>query len=344
MVSRAFTRGASSGEGKHGLSLWRRGLGRRAAVALATVGAVALALATPTAAYADATVVTWTGNGTTNGECNNVGPANDLNPGPGQEGWLFILTSPFDSSGSDLTFTFSAPGAVSTSPVAGLHKGGGGGTYHYAVYTLAGAKLLTASATNGTGNSVLTVSHCEMGGPNGETPGSAITSEVHNAAHTVISNGSPGIAPANAHDQITLTVTGLDHWSGTLTEKFYTTNDCNSDHVGGTFTDTWDETTTMPVDNVLPEGPLPAGEYSYRESFHFTTPDNQELDVTGACQPFKVVDGPTRTPSPSPSLPKTGDSVAGVALTGVILLALGAGMIAFVFVARRRRGATESNN
>jgi hypothetical protein len=343
MVLRAFSTGAPRGAAGDRPSLRRRGLGRVAAVSLATVGVVVFAMAAPAAAVATGTVVTWTGNGTTAGACNNVGPANDLNPGPGEEGWLFILTSPFDATGSNLTFSFT-PTAVSSSPVAGVHKGGGGGTYHYAVYTQAGAVLNTASATNGTETSVLTVSHCELGGPNGEQPGSAITSAVHNAAHTVITNGSPGTAPANVHDQVTLTVTGLDHWSGTITLKFFTTNDCNVDHVGGTFTDTWDETTTMPQDNLLPEGPLSTGEYSYRESFHFVSPDNQELDVTGACEPFKIVD-PTTTPvpSPSPSLPKTGDSVAGIAVTGAVLLVAGALMIAFVFVGRRRRSAAESN-
>jgi hypothetical protein len=325
-------------------SLRRRGLGRVAAAALATAGAVVLAMATPAAAFAtdSGTEVKWTNHGTTNGACDNVGPANDLNPGPGEEGWLFVLTSPFDANGSDLTFDFT-PAALTSSPLAGEHKGNGsGGTYHYAVYTPAGAILNSASATNGTENSNLNVSHCELGGPNGEQPSSAITSVVHNAAHTVISNGSPGTAPANVHDQVNLTVTGLDHWSGTITMKFFTTNDCNSDHVGGTFTDTWDESTSMPQDNLLPEGPLAAGEYSYRESFHFVKPDNQELDVTGACEPFKIVD--PVTPSPSPSLPKTGDAVGGVFVTGAVLLVAGAGLIALLFITRRRRSAAESGS
>jgi hypothetical protein len=329
-----------------GLTARRSRLTRVVAAAAALAASMATVLLWGAAAQAaqrttvTGITVTWTGNGTTQGACDNVGPANDLNPGPGQEGWLFILTSPFDATGSSLMFSFT-PAAVTPSPVAGVHKGGGGGSYHYAVYTPAGAILNSASATNGTDNSVLTVSHCELGGPNGEQPGSAITSEVHNATHKVITNGSPGTAPANVHDQVTLTVTGLDHWSGTITLKFFTTNDCNVDHVGGTFTDTWDESTTMPQDNLLPEGPLAAGEYSYRESFHFINPDNQELDVTGACEPFKIVEQPS-TPATSPSLPQTGNTVGGVGV-GVVALAgaaLVAGGAALIFL-RRRRSMTE---
>ena len=95
-------------------------------------------------------------------------------------------------------------------------------------------------------------------------------------------------------------------------------------------------------DNDWPEGPLAAGEYSYRESFHFVNPDNQELDVTGACEPFKIVD--PVTPSPSPSLPKTGDAVGGVFVTGAVLLVAGAGLIALLFITRRRRSAAESGS
>jgi hypothetical protein len=81
---------------------------------------------------------------------------------------------------------------VTVSPVTGVHQGGGVGAYHYAVYTPIGAKLIAAQATNGTANSVLTVSHCELGGDAPEQPGSTISSEVHlDGSHTVINSSSP---------------------------------------------------------------------------------------------------------------------------------------------------------
>jgi hypothetical protein len=132
--------------------------------------------------------VSWTGNGTTDGACSSFENDPDLNPAAGQQGWLFILTSPYDGSGSVLNATFSdGP----QGPIAGTYKGGGVGSYHYAVYTTAGAILSDANATNGTLQSNLTVSHCESGG--GGPLG--ITTEIHNSDHV-------GILEAKAGDVI----------------------------------------------------------------------------------------------------------------------------------------------
>jgi len=127
---------------------------------------------TDAAPVLSSTTAVWTGNGTTDGYCDtHVIDDPVLNPEPGQQGWLFVMSKPFDdNAGSDLTATFSDG---SQGPIAGTQKGDG--SFHYIVYTAAGAQLLSASATNGTlstnaqnGNSdvqsVLTVSHCEDGG------------------------------------------------------------------------------------------------------------------------------------------------------------------------------------
>ncbi len=111
------------------------------------------------ATAADDTPVTvvWTGNGTTNGVCGSFEADADLNPGTGQQGWLFILTSPATGPWNlSTTFSDGAQG-----PIAGVQQGSG--SIHFVVYTTAGATLMSASATNGTANSVLTVSHCELG-------------------------------------------------------------------------------------------------------------------------------------------------------------------------------------
>src|SRR6266545_2526074 len=126
-----------------------------------------------------ATTVAWVGHGTTDGVCNGdlTTDQDDLTPSAGQQGWLFILTSPYDpTAGSELSYTFD-DGTASPPVVAGFFPGGGDGSYHYVVYTLIGAKLLSASATNGTletktfgdghtattETSNLNVSHCESG-------------------------------------------------------------------------------------------------------------------------------------------------------------------------------------
>jgi hypothetical protein len=96
--------------------------------------------------------VDWKGNGADNGFCNDV--SQDPSVPQGQQSWLFILTSP-DTGPWTLTTSFqnSTPG-----PVDGVQQGNG--SVHFTVLTSAGDKLLSASATNGTDKSVLTVSHC----------------------------------------------------------------------------------------------------------------------------------------------------------------------------------------
>lgn len=118
----------------------------------------------PTEPPATPVIVSWDGNGASGGYCNDFIDDPDMTPETGQQGWLFILTSPFDNSGSQLTTSFNPSYQTPSNPISGLHKGGGGGSYHFIVYTKADAQLVSASATNGTDNSNLTVSHCEKGG------------------------------------------------------------------------------------------------------------------------------------------------------------------------------------
>jgi LPXTG-motif cell wall-anchored protein len=313
---------------------------RRASAAAAAVG-LALVFGGGTA-WAAGSTVTWTGNGTNHGICENVGPSDDLHPQAGQQGWLFILTSPFDNSGSTLTVTFDPAGSVPPSPVPNLPKNGNG-SYHFAVYSSLGAKLVSASATNGTqGQSILTVSHCTDGTPVGTPPStppppkSSITSEVQLANNKVIDDSkNPGTAPADVHDAVTVTVTGLDFWSGTLNETFYHTNNCDSAVIDTATVDV-DQSTTMPID-VLPETKLAAGEYSYQARFVDQNPEADEISTNGVCEPFKIVAAPTPTPT-TPGLPVTGSSLTGLLVAGVVLIAAGG---AILFVMRRRRSVTD---
>ena len=99
--------------------------------------------------------VVWTGNGTNNGFCSDV--SQDPSVPPGMQQWLFILTSP-GSGPWTLTANFQNSGQKTAS---GVQQGNG--SVHFTVLTSAGDQLLDASATNGTANSNLTVSHCEVG-------------------------------------------------------------------------------------------------------------------------------------------------------------------------------------
>jgi LPXTG-motif cell wall-anchored protein len=336
---------------------------KRASAAAAAVG-LALVFGGGTA-WADSPVtVNWnttTHNGTNaDGSCEHVGTSDDLNPPAGDEGWLFILTQPFDSSGSTLTYTFQSPTTTGTAP--GVHMGGGGGSYHFAVYVPLGLTLVGASATNGTAGSNLVVSHCTDGAPLGPPPSSpppppptdlTLSSNVTLLADNtkVIDDSSnPATALADVHDRVTVTVTGPSVWSGVLTETFYHTNNCDSATFGTAVLDV-DQSTASPID-ILPETGLAAGEYSYQASFAL---DEGVDPTTGlpiivtkfGCEPFKVVAASSSAPPPSttttpptttstPGLPVTGSSLTGILVAGVALIAAGG---ATLFFMRRRRTA-----
>jgi hypothetical protein len=184
-------------------------------------------------------------------------------------------------------------------------------------------------------------------GPPPPDKSAVLTSEVHlDGTHAVLDNANPATAPANVHDQVLLTVSGVTTWSGTMTLNFYTNNNCHG-QPADTEDFAWTQATTMPQDNLLPQGSLAAGEYSYQESIVFAG-ENDDLNTTGDCEPFKVVDAPppteTPTPSESSSLAVTGNTVGGVgvgtiAAAGVALIAVGAALVFY----RRRRSATEGS-
>jgi len=112
-------------------------------------------LLAPTVASAGQTpqTVEWTGNGASGGTCDQI-RLNDSVPA-GQQRWLFILTSP-NTGPWQLTATFQDSGQK---VVSGTKQGNG--SVHFTVVTSANDVLQSASATNGTSNSVLTVSSCE---------------------------------------------------------------------------------------------------------------------------------------------------------------------------------------
>jgi hypothetical protein len=124
--------------------------------------------------------VVWTGNGTNNGFCSDV--SQDPSVPPGMQQWLFILTSP-GSGPWTLTANFQNSGQKTAS---GVQQGNG--SVHFTVLTSAGDQLLSASATNGTASSVLTVSHCEVGPP----PPSTTSPPTTSAPPTTVVVGPPG--------------------------------------------------------------------------------------------------------------------------------------------------------
>src|SRR4029078_10766732 len=103
---------------------------------------------------ASASTTDWTGNGTTEGQCNNV--IQDPSVAPGTQVWHFVLTSP-DPGPWELTADFTDSG---TKTDAGEQQGGANSAVFFFVSTSVGDTLESASATNG-GN-ILTVSDCRV--------------------------------------------------------------------------------------------------------------------------------------------------------------------------------------
>jgi hypothetical protein len=114
-----------------------------------------------------AATVTWNGNGTDDGVCSDI--SIDENVDEGRQVWQFNLTSTGDGPNA-LTASFDDGTTVSgqvqdemTGPVAKWY-----------IETDAGAVLESATAVDGTANSVLTISHCTVG-PTVEEPGDTVT-------------------------------------------------------------------------------------------------------------------------------------------------------------------------
>lgn len=243
------------------------------------------------AGSAFAATITWTGQGTTNGYCNTI--FDDPGVPVGQQVWQFNLTNG-DGGTSTLTYLFSdgTSGTTTADPI------GGSGTYHFFVTTTEGAQLISASATNGTSGSQLTVSHCYVNP--GAQAESTISTEVHTKHERAVDNANPAPYGATVHDQVTLQVTGATTWTGTLTLNFFTNNDCSAPAADST-SFTWSDTDPSTQDGLLPEGPLTAGGYSYQASFDSS--DNS-LDKVGDCEPFVV----KRNPEEVVSITKTADT------------------------------------
>ena len=133
-----------------------------AAAATATLAAVCVPLTLGAGAPSGATAVgtvTWSGNGTTNGQCDNMNEGLTGVP-DNEQGWLFILTSPGTGPWT-LTTSFSPDLQPPGGPWSGTQEGGG--SVHFVAYSPIGATLQSASAVTGTDNSNLTVSGCTDG-------------------------------------------------------------------------------------------------------------------------------------------------------------------------------------
>jgi hypothetical protein len=279
-----------------------------------TIGAIGLSSGLEDPVTTSEVDVNWDGQGTTNGQPSTIGDYEDLNPGEGQLGWLFIMTQPFDpNDGSTLTATFSDG---TQGPIAGVFKGQGQGSYHYVVYTSADATLINAMATNGTWTrhynsqgkltaeewSNLTVSHGEYGGGGGEAE-STIRTEVwlKDGTEPLPINAELALA-SEVYDKAFVEVTNAT-LAGTVTFELYK---------DGIEIGSWDvavDTTTGEADTPA-VGPLHPGSYYFQATYSGDAAQGIPGATSGE-EPFSVDKGDVTITTDVHVLP-SGDIVTSV--------------------------------
>jgi hypothetical protein len=352
MAWRALTKSAAAGAAEHRPGLRRRGLRRLAAVGVATIGALALAMATPAAAFAAVpptplpTPVLF--EHTNLKDCDQIAP-------PGDDELLTSGGGPNSASNANGTGTLSGDGKSLDVTILDGHsvtaiivKGGDDANVYFFDPAVPGEATFEdlVAPLNASGGPA-GISHWLVCGiDEGDEPevGAVVTSEVHlDGTHAAIDNANPATAPADVHDSVVVTVSGLDEWVGDVIMSFYTNGDC-----AGNAADTTaqgdipvNQGTAMPLEDLLPQSGLAAGDYSYKAVFVTGNPALPAV-TEGACEPFKVVDPRTTPPSSTSSLPQTGNTVGDVglgtlAVAGAVLVAGGAALILF----RRRRNVSE---
>jgi LPXTG-motif cell wall-anchored protein len=313
---------------------------RAATVGLATIGAVALAMATPAAAFGaipPPAPILVQGNAST---CAQAGLSGTI---------LFGAGGAVDATSAAGTGDVSADGkSIDVTINAGWTASGivvkGGPRYNKYVGPFAGLITLDdlePPLNNGGQHPV--ISHwfvCGEGDDEQDPPVTALlTSEVHlDGTHAFLDNDNPATAPANVHDSVVLTVTGLDEWDGDVIMFFFTNGTCDGDPADETEQGDIpvNEDTVMPLENLLPQSGLAAGDYSYQSLF-VTGEQTLPAVTEGPCEPFKVVAEQTTT-SPPGEHPPTGTSLTALIVTGVALVLGGTALVYF----RRRRSILET--
>jgi hypothetical protein len=215
--------------------------------------------------------VTWNGNGTTNGQCDNSEDLGVTVPN-GEQAWLFILTSP-GTGPFELT--------TNLGDASGTQEGNG--SVHFILLTPLGATLTSATAVTGTAHSVLTVSGCQFGAP--LFSGTTTSTTVFDATTGDPWSGTETVG-ALAFDTDTVTPTTPDGPTptGTVTYTFFTNGTC--DGTGATVT------VTLNADGTVPPSPtslpLAAGDYSYDAVYNGDA--NYGASPVSSCEPFSVAE------------------------------------------------------
>ena len=193
---------------------------RRLAAAAMIMGLVLVVLAsvagaddTETGGEVGITAVTntWDGNGTTTGVCNSFQSDADLNPGAGQQAWLFILNQVNPNTGWSLQATFNPGGTVAGTIIKTENS-----NIHFQVLSPDNAVLQSAVATNadnGATSGNLVVSHCEHGASvttsSSSTSSTSTSSTSTSSTSTSTSTSSTSTSTSTSTSAPTTTTTTL---------------------------------------------------------------------------------------------------------------------------------------
>jgi hypothetical protein len=329
-----------------GIALWGAvfTIGALIAPGVSTTG-VATAGTTPSST----TSVTWTGNGTDGGYCSSFQSDEKMSPGPGQQGWLFILTNTDGNPTPLLSATFDDSTVITDHP-ADYHNGG---EYKFVVYTATGAKLLSAIATDltVTGHAVLTVSHCEA-------DSSVTTTEAPTTTEDATSTTEKATTTTEDATSTTEKATTTTEDATSTTEKATTTTEAPTSTTEKATTTTEAPTSTTEKATTTTEGATSTteGATSTTEGATSTTSGGTTTLVPNSptsVSADSIVKSPssvgaaavenssTTTPGAAPqveaeALPRTGTTVWPLVAFGALFLLVGLGLILGSELQRRR--------
>ena len=220
--------------------------------------------------------------------------------------WHFVLVQTTDVNSGELTAEFQNAGTIG--PIT--YYKASGGVLHWNIITPTDDVLLSASTTaDSAKENGLNLSHVCPGDVSGSI--AQITTELHKGATDdgdpdVVADGSAVPLGTTMHDSATLTATPdvVDLPVGSsVTFYFYEDGTCDSSFesdpgvsadseavdVGGMST-----AGGLTLDPHLAQGPLAAGDYSYR-AFFASGDTDVVLNATSDCEPFSVDQGTTDT-------------------------------------------------
>jgi Big-like domain-containing protein len=244
----------------------------------------------------------------------------------GQVLWHFVHTG---TTGADLPSTLTATFTDGTTTYVlqadGYSNGGGSAIVMYDIVTPANYSLISPTSDTISNDGLLNLSHVCPGSNEAGSVSNA-TTEIHNGA---TDSGTPSVVTgaldlgSTVHDSATISTDPAVALPSGSTVTFYFYNDGSCDTSDDTNAGDYAYTSgplaatgpsPVTVDPALAEGPLAAGNYSYK-AFFVSGDHSVALDATSDCEPLTINQGTSNT-STAIHLGAT-DSGTPIVVTGI---------------------------